>query len=252
MREILCQDGSVAKKHSEIKLEAESFFFEVLNKVPMDFQGASVQELRELLAFNCSSEDCRSLEADISAERICKVFFSMPSNKSPGPDGFPCEFFTTTWPFIAQDFTIAVQSVFKLGFLPKGINSTILALVPKNLVAKEMKDYRPIACCNVLYKVVSKILANRLKVILTRIILKNQSAFVKGRLLMENVLLASEFVKDYHKDSISPSCAMKIDIFKAFDSVQWRFLLSCLEALGFPERFLHWIRLCTTTPSFSV
>lgn len=176
----------------------------------------------------------------------------MPSNKSPGPDGFPCEFFTTTWPFIAQDFTIAVQSVFKLGLLPKGINSTILALVSKNLVAKEMKDYRPIACCNVLYKVVSKILANRLKVILTRIILKNQSAFVKGRLLMENVLLASEFVKDYHKDSISPSCAMKIDIFKAFDSVQWRFLLSCLEALGFPERFLHWIRLCTTTPSFSV
>ena len=69
---------------------------------------------------------------------------------------------------------------------------------------------------------------------------------------MENVLLASELVKDYHKDSISPRCAMKIDISKAFDSVQWSFLLNCLLAMGFPERFIHWIRLCITTPSYSV
>ena len=116
----------------------------------------------------------------------------------------------------------------------------------------EMKDFRPIACCNVLYKVVSKILANRLKEILLRIITQNQSAFVKGRLLIENVLLASELVKDYHKEDVSPRCLMKIDISKAFDSVQWEFVLKSLEALGFPGRFIHWVRLCITTPSFSV
>lgn len=115
-----------------------------------------------------------------------------------------------------------------------------------------MRDYRPIACCNVLYKVVSKILANRLKTLLPRIIAENQSAFVKGRLLMENVLLVSEIVKDYHKEEISPRCAMKIDISKAFDSVQWTFLLNSLLAMGFPEKFIHWIQLCITTPSFSV
>ncbi|XP_056860006.1 uncharacterized protein LOC130494489 [Raphanus sativus] len=69
---------------------------------------------------------------------------------------------------------------------------------------------------------------------------------------MENVLLASELVKDYHKDSVSPRCAMKIDISKAFDSVQWSFLLNGLLAMGFPERFIHWIKLCITSPSFSV
>lgn len=115
-----------------------------------------------------------------------------------------------------------------------------------------MRDYRPISCCIVIYKVVSKIISNRLKVILPRIIAENQSAFVKGRLLMENVLLASELVKDYHKESISPRCAMKIDISKAFDSVQWSFLLNSLMAMGFPEKFIHWIRLCISTPSFSV
>lgn len=102
-----------------------------------------------------------------------------------------------------------------------------------------MKYYRPIACCNVLYKVVSKILANQLKVILPRIIAENQSASVNGSLLMENVMLASELVKDYHKESISPRCAMKIDISKAFDTVQWSFLLNSLVPMGFPARFSH-------------
>ncbi|KAL1200691.1 putative ribonuclease H protein [Cardamine amara subsp. amara] len=69
---------------------------------------------------------------------------------------------------------------------------------------------------------------------------------------MENVLLASELVKNYHKDTVSARCAVKIDISKAFDSVQWHFLLSTLKVLGFPERFIHWLKLCFTTASFSV
>ena len=115
-----------------------------------------------------------------------------------------------------------------------------------------MKDYRPISCCNVLYKVISKILANGLKALLPEIISPNQTAFIKNRLLMENVLLASEIVKDYHKDDTSPRCAMKIDISKAFDSVQWPFLLNTLKAMRFPEKYIHWIRLCISTATFSV
>lgn len=147
---------------------------------------------------------------------------------------------------------MAVQSVFRFGFLPKGVNSTILALVPKKMDSLEMKDYKPIVCCNVMYKVVSKILANRLKKLLPSIITENQTAFIKGRLLMENVLLASELVKDYHKETVTPIGVMKIDISKAFDSVQWSFVLNCLEVLGVPERFIKWIKLCITTPSFFV
>lgn len=69
---------------------------------------------------------------------------------------------------------------------------------------------------------------------------------------MENVLLATEIVKDYHKSSVSPRCATKMDISKAFDSVQWSFLLNILPALDFPEKSVHWIRLCISTASFSV
>lgn len=70
--------------------------------------------------------------------------------------------------------------------------------------------------------------------------------------LMENIIQATDIVKDYHKDSISPRCAMKIDISKAFDSVQWDFLLNVLEDLNFPQKFIHWINLCISTTSFSV
>ncbi|KAL1201013.1 hypothetical protein V5N11_017877 [Cardamine amara subsp. amara] len=163
----------------------------------------------------------------------------MPKEKSPGPDGYTVEFFKGAWSVIGKDLTIAVQSFFMFGFLPKGINTTILALIPKKTDASEMKDYRPISCCNVLYKIISKILANRLKTILPSFIAPNQSAFIKDRLLMENLLLATELVKDYHKEGVSSRCAMKIDTSKAFDSVKWPFLLNVLKALNLPEKFMH-------------
>lgn len=84
------------------------------------------------------------------------MLFAMAANKSLGPDGYPCEFFKTTWSIIVKDFTAAIQSVYRYGFLPKRVNSTILALIPKKIDSLEMRDYRPIACCNVLYKVVKQ------------------------------------------------------------------------------------------------
>ena len=216
IREIRCTNGILVTEQEDIKEEAVRFFSEFLNRIPGDYTGASTDELKELMEFRCTEEECSLLEAEVT-EEIRQVIFAMPSNKSPGPDGFPCEFFKTTWSIVAKDFLVAIQSVFRYGFLPKGVNSTILALIPKKTDSLEMKDYRPIACCNVLYKVVSKVIANRLKRILPRVVTENQSAFIKGRLLMENVLLASELVKDYHKDMISPRCVMKNDISKAFD-----------------------------------
>lgn len=102
--------------------------------------------------FRCTLQDCNLLESEVSEEEVRKVLFAMPNNKSPGPDGFPAEFFRTTWSVLGKDFVTSVQSVFRYGFLPKGVNSTILALVPKRLNSLEMKDYRPTACCNVVIR----------------------------------------------------------------------------------------------------
>ena len=138
------------------------------------------------------------------------------------------------------------------GFLPRGVNATILTLIQKHGDAKEIKDYRPISCCNILFKVISKILANMLKVLLPELIEPNQCAFVKGRLLLENVLLATELVKDYHKQSIQPRSVLKLDISKAFDSVNWSFIMNTLSAMGISDMFIHWIHTCLSTAAFSV
>ncbi|KAG7557174.1 hypothetical protein ISN44_As11g031650 [Arabidopsis suecica] len=91
-----------------------------------------------------------------------------------------------------------------------------------------------------------------LKILLPDFIEPNQSAFVKGRLLLENILLATELVKDYHKDSVAPRSAIKFDISKAFDTIHWPFILTIFRALGFPDMFTGWIFACISTASFSV
>lgn len=93
MKEIRCANGDRLVRHNDIKVEAERFFSDLLTQTPSNYQGASVEELKELLKYRCKEEDCRQLEADVTDDEIRRVLFSMPSNKSPGPDGFPCEFF---------------------------------------------------------------------------------------------------------------------------------------------------------------
>ncbi|XP_010462974.1 PREDICTED: uncharacterized protein LOC104743614 [Camelina sativa] len=252
IKEIHCSDGRMVKKEEEIKTEAERHFPEFLQLIPPDFEGSTVEELERLLPFRCSVVDQQALTRVVSGEEIKKVLFSMLNDKSPRPDGFTSEFYKSTWELLGAEFVLAVQSFFAKGFLPKGINSTILALIPKKVSTMEMKDYRPISCCNVIYKVISKIIANRLKRVLPKFVSVNQSTFVKDRLLIENVLLTTELIKNYHKDSLSGRCAIKIDISKAFDSFQWSFLSKVLSAVQFPPTFIHWIMFCVTTTSFSV
>ena len=252
IREIKCPNGTIATSQEAIKSEAERFFQDFLSHVPTEIQGISVEEMQKIIPFCCSEGERSQLIKPVTSEEIKEVMFKMPSNKSLGPDGFTSEFFKASWSIIGNDFIVAVQSFFMKGFLPKGLNTTILALIPKKEAAIEIRDYRPISCCNVLYKVISKIIANRLKGTLPQCISPNQSAFVRDRLLVENLLLATEIVKDYHKEDISPRCAMKIDIAKAFDSVHWPFMLNTLRALNMPEKFVHWIELFVCTPSFSV
>lgn len=252
IREIKRADGTIADNQEDIKEEAVNHFRNFLTHSPEDYEGARLEELKSLLEYECSEEDRSMLCGTVTIEEVKKVLFSMAGDKSPGPDGYTMEFFKATWAIAGRDFAIAVQSFFDKGFLPKGINSTILALIPKSTEAITMKDYRPISCCNVIYKVISKLLANRMKRLLPLFISLNQSAFVKDRLIMENVLLASELVKNYHNESVSERCAIKIDISKAFDSVQWSFLLNVLAALNFPDRFIVWIKKCIELASFSI
>lgn len=111
---------------------------------PADYEGARLEDLKSLLNYECSEDDRNMLLGDVNIEEVRKVLLSMAADKSQGTDGYTTEFFKATWAITGKDFVIAVQSFFGKGFLPKGINSTILVLIPKKNDATFMKDYRPI------------------------------------------------------------------------------------------------------------
>ena len=124
----------------------------------------------------------------VSINEIKEALKSIDDSKAPGPDGYTAKFFNSAWSVVGEDLCNAVKEFFNSGKILGEINATIISLVPKIKSPSKVSDYRPIACCNVVYKLISKILTNRLKHVLCRIISQNQSDFILGRSITDNIL----------------------------------------------------------------
>lgn len=145
-------------------------------------------------------------------------------------------FFKKSWGIIREDVCEAVRDFFKYGHMLKSVNCTAVTLIPKSAQPSSIKEYRPISCCSVLYKIISKVLANRLLLVIDDIVGPSKSAFIPGRLIADNILLSHELVKGYSKKFISPRCMIKVDLQKAYDSVEWSALIQIMKGLGFRQR----------------
>ncbi|KAJ9545220.1 hypothetical protein OSB04_024927 [Centaurea solstitialis] len=161
----------------------------------------------------------------ISDSDIRNAMFSIGNEKAPGSDGFTAKFFKASWSIVGGDVTTAIHNFFYRSKLDKELNHTLICLLPKTPNATCVTDFRPISCCTVLYKCISKILVDRIKPYLDGLISRSQSAFVPGRRIFDNILMAHELVVGYHLNSGAPRCAFKIDIRKSYDMVDWNFLL---------------------------
>lgn len=176
----------------------------------------------------------------------------MEDNKAPGNDGFNAFFFKQVWSIIKDDVCGDMTMIFDRPCMRKPLNCTIITLIPKVENPTRANQFRPIACCNTLYKLVSKILMLRLKNVIGHIVDPAQAGFIPGRRLIENVLLATELVKGYGRGHMTPRCMIKIDLKKAFNSIEWPFLRSMLLNTGLPEVFVSWIMACVTSVSYSL
>lgn len=193
-----------------------------------------------------------ALTLDFTDKEIKDALFSIPGAKAPGPDGFNSTFFKETWPITGDEVCSAVKDFFTHGKLLKQINCTKLTLIPKVHPPQYVSEFRPIACCNTIYKVITKLICTRLKDVLPSIIAPNQAGFIHGRQIFHNVSIVQDLVGSYNRKSTPPCCMLKVDIRKAYDSVEWGFLHEMMMALNFPKKFVDWVMACVTTASYSL
>lgn len=137
--------------------------------------------------------------------------------------------------------------------MPPSLNKTHVRLIPKIQGAKKVEEYRPIALCNVYYKVISKLLSLRLKPILKESISENQSAFIHGRAITDNVLITHEVLQYLKTSQAKKQCSMavKMDMSKAYDRVEWDFIAQVMSRQGFHSKWINWVMQCITSVSYS-
>ncbi|KAL2252827.1 UNVERIFIED_CONTAM: hypothetical protein Sindi_0077400 [Sesamum indicum] len=199
-----------------------------------------------------SNEEAGHLILVFTPDDVKQAVFDIANDKVSGPDGYSSGFFKAAWPVVGQEVTKAVLEFFSTGKLVKQVNSTLLALIPKVHTPMTVGDFRPISCCNVLYKIIAKLLVQQLSVVLDKIISPCQGAFIPRRSIGDNILLAQELLTGYNLVRLPPHCTLKVDIRKAYDTVEWDFLLAVLQLFGFPQTFIRWIEECVTTAAFSI
>ncbi|KAL0293586.1 UNVERIFIED_CONTAM: hypothetical protein Sangu_3235000 [Sesamum angustifolium] len=202
---------------------AKHMIFQITNAAG---EGIDLSFLRTELKHTLTLEEANLLIRPVTREEIKEAIFDIDEESAPGPDG--------------------------TGQLLKQVNTTVLALIPKVNLPSYVSDYRPISCCNVLYKVITKVIVQRMQPVLHLLIDHSQTAFVPGRSIADNILLAQELLAGYNQRRLPPRCTLKVDIQKAYDSVEWDFLLEVLRLFNFPPRFVGWIEQCVSTASFSV
>lgn len=175
-------------------------------------------------------------------DEIKSAVHSMNPEEAAGPDGFGGVFYIACWEIIKSDLIAAVQSFFYGQSLPRTWTSTLLVMVPKVASPITFGDLRPISLCTYSAKIISKILADRMAIFLPSIISLEQSGFIKGRNITENILLAQELLHKIDSKVRGNNVMLKLDMAKAYDRMSWLFILKSLRQFGFDERFVDMVR----------
>jgi hypothetical protein len=180
-------------------------------------------------------EEASSLKDPFEEREVREVIKGMDRDKALGPGGFSLAFFQNCWEAIKEDFMAVFDELHARRKIVKSINSTFISLIPKTQGTKEIKDFFPISLVGGVYKIIANVLANRMRRVIDRIISKPQNAFLKGRQILNSVLIANECL-DIRLTFEVPGVLCKLDMKKAYDQVDWSFLLYLLMRCRFGEK----------------
>lgn len=217
-------------------------------------RGGDPTAVLNLIGPKVSSDQNSALDMPFTEDEIKRALFSMHHDKSPGPDGMNPAFFQSFWHTVGGDVARSCLYFLENCMFPPGFNDTTIVLIPKKDGPEFITDMRPIALCNVIYKVAAKTIANRLKTVLSSIIDVSQSAFIGDRMITDNILIATEvnhFLKRKRQGKTS-IVALKVDLSKAYDCMEWNFLKRMMSRLGFSSKFFNLVMLCVSTIRYKI
>jgi hypothetical protein len=180
-----------------------------------------------------SAREGAVLTKPFSEEEVKAAVWECENYKCPGPDGVSFGFIKDFWDMLKADVMRFLTEFHRNGRLAKGINSTFIALIPKVDSPQRLSDFRPISLVGSMYKILAKVLACRLRFVIGSVVSDTQSAFIKGRQIMDGILVANEIVDEAHRCK-KELILFKVDFEKAYDSIDWGYLEAVMIKMGFP------------------
>ena len=175
----------------------------------------------------------------------------MQNGKVLGPDGFNVDLFKAYWSIVKKDIMNVVEYSRMNRTILKVLNTSFISLIPKQYIAQTPDRFRPIALCNVVYKIISKVVANRLKPLLPTLVSMEQSGYVEGRQILNNIIQAHEVVHSLTSNR-KAGMIMQLNLAKAYDKLNWINIRKVLIAFGFDRNWVRWVMALVTSSSFSI
>jgi hypothetical protein len=248
--EIEVDNDRSIRGQDEIKVEATRYFKQLYafdgSCIPME-QANLARQYQHFV----TEDDNLILDKPVTKQDIWEILSHFAKDKSLGPDGWTVEFFTHFFDLVGDDLHSLVEDSRSKDKIKRALNSTFLVLIPKENSPQNFGDFRPIALCNLCYKIISKVVANRIRPILSRSLSTEQLVFLKGRKILDVVGMAHECIHSIHSKK-QKALILKLDLKKAYDCVSWNFLPLILAQSGFTVTSSSWIMSCVTSTSFVV
>nr|GEY41854.1 RNA-directed DNA polymerase, eukaryota [Tanacetum cinerariifolium] len=256
--------GVLNKKRSRLTIRgvlADGIWIELPHLVKKEFfihfkqrfEQPSHQNIRLEMDFvNRLSLDLKdALESEVTNDEVRKAVWDCGVDKTPRPDGFTFGFYRRYWKIIERDVIKVVKWFFLHWSIPNGGNASFITLIPKIPNANMVKDFKPISLIGSIYKLVAKILANRLVTVLGDLVNEIQSAFVADRQILNELFILNEIVQ-WCKKRNKQTMVFKVDFEKAYNSVRWDFIEDILRKFGFGDKWCTWIQSCLQSSRGSV
>ncbi|XP_012857145.1 PREDICTED: uncharacterized protein LOC105976424 [Erythranthe guttata] len=222
-------DGSFTSDYQLIGAKALAYFDDLFQATPYHLDQDLFSHVEAKVTTTMNTKLCEIPDED----EVYKAIKDLSPDSAPGQDGFTGYFYVRCWSIIKEDFMLLVSVYFQGDYLLKCMSTTLLFLLPKVSNPENLTQFRPISLGNFASKVISRIIALRLNAFLPRIISEEQSGFLKDRSIHESIAIAQELVLDIDRKVEGGNIIFKFDMSKAYDRLEWRFLLKALHPLGF-------------------